>query len=68
MAGSGFQDVFMITDGRWNDSVSVPMRKVEAVLLLLRGEEQDVVSGELGVTAARLLNWRETFLAAGLAT
>ncbi|GIW53095.1 MAG: hypothetical protein KatS3mg082_2925 [Nitrospiraceae bacterium] len=29
-------------------------RKVEAVLRLLRGEELDTVSRELGVTAARL--------------
>lgn len=43
-------------------------RKVEAVLRLLRGEELDAVSRELGVTAARLSKWRETFLSAGAAS
>lgn len=40
-------------------------RKMEAVLRLLRGEQLDVVSRDLGVTAARLSQWREQFLAAG---
>lgn len=40
-------------------------RKVEAVLRLLRGEELDALSRELGVTAARLSAWRERFLAGG---
>jgi transposase-like protein len=40
-------------------------RKREAVLRLLRGEELDAVSRELGVTAATLSSWREEFLAAG---
>jgi hypothetical protein len=43
-------------------------RKVEAVLRLLRGEELDALSRELGVTAARLSKWRETFLSAGMAS
>jgi hypothetical protein len=43
-------------------------RKVEAVLRLLRGEELDALSRELGVTAARLSKWRETFLSAGVAS
>ena len=42
-------------------------RKVEAVLRLLRGEELDALSRELGVTAARLSSWREEFLQAGKA-
>jgi len=38
---------------------------VEAVLRLLRGEDLDPLSRELGVTAARLSEWREVFLAQG---
>ena len=37
-------------------------RKREAVLRLLRGEDLELVSRELGVTAATLSGWRETFL------
>jgi transposase-like protein len=40
-------------------------KKAEAVLRLLRGEELDALSHELGVTAATLSSWREAFLAAG---
>lgn len=40
-------------------------RKTEAVLRLLRGEDLDSVSRELGVTAATLSQWRESFLEAG---
>jgi hypothetical protein len=40
-------------------------RKTEAVLRLLRGEDLDALSRELGVTAATLSGWREDFLAAG---
>jgi hypothetical protein len=39
--------------------------KQEAVLRLLRGEDLELVSRELGVTAAELSGWREAFLAAG---
>jgi transposase-like protein len=35
---------------------------------LLRGEELDIVSRELGVTAATLSAWREDFLAGGQAS
>jgi transposase-like protein len=42
-------------------------RKAEAVLRLLRGEDLDALSRELGVTAATLAQWRERFLAAGQA-
>ncbi|MCP3162548.1 transposase [Myxococcus qinghaiensis] len=38
-------------------------RKKEAVLRLLKGEELDALSRELGVTAAVLSEWREKFLA-----
>ena len=40
-------------------------RKREAVLRLLRGEDLETVSRELGVTAATLTGWRDAFLAAG---
>ncbi len=40
-------------------------RKTEAVLRLLRGEELDALSRELGVTAATLASWRDRFLAGG---
>ncbi|UEX77261.1 IS3 family transposase [Spiribacter halobius] len=40
-------------------------RRTEAVLRLLRGEDLDTLSRELGVTAACLSRWREGFLAGG---
>ena len=40
-------------------------RKQGAVLRLLRGEDLELVSRELGVTAAELSAWRDAFLAAG---
>lgn len=40
-------------------------RKQVAVLRLLRGEDLDLVSREMGVTAADLSGWRDRFLAAG---
>jgi transposase len=40
-------------------------RKREAVLQLLRGEDLELVSRGLGVTAATLSGWRDDFLAAG---
>ena len=42
-------------------------RKTEAVLRLLRGEDLDTLSRELGVTAATLSGWRESFLDGGTA-
>jgi hypothetical protein len=42
-------------------------RKTEAVLRLLRGEDLDTLSRELGVTAATLSSWREGFLDGGTA-
>ncbi len=42
-------------------------RKLDAVLRLLRGEDLDTVSRQLGVTAARLSHGRDEFLAAGKA-
>ena len=43
-------------------------RKQSAVLRLLRGEALELVSRELGVTAAELSAWRGAFLAAGEAS
>jgi transposase len=40
-------------------------RKSAAVLRLLRGEDLETVSRELGVTAATLTNWHDAFLASG---
>jgi transposase-like protein len=40
-------------------------RKQSAVLRLLRGEDLELVSRELAVTAAELSAWRDAFLAAG---
>ena len=42
-------------------------RKTEAVLRLLRGEDLDALSRELGVTAATLSSWRQAFLDGGTA-
>ena len=42
-------------------------RKRAVVLRLLRGEDLESVSRELGITAARASQWREQFLAAGQA-
>jgi predicted RNase H-like nuclease (RuvC/YqgF family) len=43
-------------------------RKQEAVLRLLRGENLELLSRELYVTAAELSGWRDQFLAAGEAS
>ena len=42
-------------------------RKTEAVLRLLRGEDLDTLSRELGVVAATLSSWRSAFLDGGTA-
>jgi transposase len=42
-------------------------RKTDAVLRLLRGEDLEALSRELGVTAATLSAWREDFLDGGKA-
>ena len=41
-------------------------RKRESVLRLLRGEDLDLVSREVGVTGATLSSWRDAFLEGGL--
>jgi hypothetical protein len=43
-------------------------RKQAAVLRLLRGEDLELLSRELGVTAAELSAWRDRFLAGGEAS
>ena len=48
--------------GRWSAK-----RKLAAVLRLLRGEDLETLSRELGVTAATLSSWREQFLEGGAA-
>ena len=42
-------------------------RKTEAVLRLLRGEDLETTSRQLGVTAATLSSWRDAFLDGGRA-
>ena len=48
--------------GRWRMTAR---RKQSAVLRLPRGEDLELLSRELVVTAAELTAWREAFLAAG---
>jgi hypothetical protein len=43
-------------------------RKLEAVLRSLRGEDLELISRELGVTAAELSGWRDALLAGGEAS
>src|SRR4051794_32784694 len=43
-------------------------RKRDAVLRMLRGEDLELVSRGLGVTAAELSGWRDAFLAGGEAS
>ena len=43
-------------------------RKHEGVLRLLRGEDLEILSRALGVTAATLSGWQDTFVAAGEAS
>src|SRR3954470_4141512 len=42
-------------------------RKTEAALRLLRGEDLDTLSRQLGVVAATLSSWRDAFLDGGTA-
>jgi len=48
--------------GRWTAS-----KKAEVVLRLLRGESMDTVSRECAVTVEQLSQWREDFIAGGIA-
>lgn len=45
------------SQGRWG-----ARRKLEVVLRILRGESLDLLSRQLGVTAARLSQWRDQAL------
>jgi len=46
--------------GRWSSR-----RKMEVVLRVLKGGELDALSRELGVSSARIAQWRDEFLEAG---
>jgi transposase len=48
--------------GRWTSRA-----KMETVLRILRGEDLDALSRELGVSSGRLAQWRDDFLAGGQA-
>ena len=48
--------------GRWSSR-----RKTGVVLRVLRGEDLDALSRELGVTAGTLAQWRDQFLSGGQA-
>ena len=48
--------------GRWSSR-----RKLEVVLRVLRGEDLDALSRELGVTAGTIAQWRDRVLAGGQA-
>jgi hypothetical protein len=43
-------------------------KKTEVVLRLLRGEDIDLLSREVGIPASRIAAWREAFLEAGQAS
>ena len=52
--------------GDWRNRTRMSAKRKQSVVLrLLRGEDLELVSRELGVTAAEPSAWRETFLAAG---
>jgi len=57
-------DEVKVKELRSNNRMSVK-RKREAVIRLLRGEDLEMVSRDLGVTAAKLSQWREAFLRGG---
>ena len=42
-------------------------KKMEVVLRILRGEDLDLVSREAGLTAAKVSEWRDQFVASGQA-
>ena len=58
------------TAGAWSSFQRRPDDEFETdtVLRLLRGEDLESVSRELGITAARAAQWRDQFLAAGQAS
>ena len=42
-------------------------KKMEVVLRVLRGDDLDLVSRDAGITAAKLSEWRDQFIASGQA-
>ena len=52
----------------WAAPADAARRKQSAVLRLLRGEDLELISRELAVTAAKLSAWRDAFLGAGEAS
>lgn len=42
-------------------------KKMEVVLRVLRGDDLDLVSREAGITAAKVSEWRDQFVASGRA-
>lgn len=42
-------------------------KKMEVVLRVLRGDDLDLVSREAGITAAKVSEWRDQFVASGQA-
>src|SRR3954454_11623048 len=54
------------TDGQNRGRFSA-RRKTEPILRLLRGEDLDALSRELGVIASTLSSWRDSFLDGGTA-
>ena len=42
-------------------------KKMEVVLRVLRGDDLDLVSRDAGITAAKLSEWRDQFIAGGQA-
>ena len=54
-----------VTAGRGRGGRFSVGRKTKAVKRLLRGEDLETVSRDLGVTAARVSQWRDQFLAGG---
>ena len=48
--------------GRWSSA-----RKMDALLRLLRGEDLDALSREIGVKPERIAEWRDKFLEGGQA-
>ena len=61
-ASGGAPEAWRDGRGRWSAK-----RKFAVVLRLLRGEDLETLSRELGVTAATLSGWREQFLEGGAA-
>ncbi len=66
-AAAGAQRATEAAAGRGRGGRFSARRKRETVLRLLRGEDLESVSRELGITAARASLWRDQLLVAGQA-